>query len=375
MKRKIKYFIQITLIAMLFWNCSSNKKDAVELNTNRQNQLNLENTYKVVELEKRNESLLTYIDKTIIDETNDRIFVLSDFNIYIFTEKGNFLTRLKIGRGPGEINRIISFATNAKTKTIYAIDDAYKLCAFDYNGSMINNYDIKDFCSFDVAVLDDDNILLLRNSVGISEKFFVGIYNLTTKKIVKKFISADESPYSQNSVITANNFSQNNGKIYLCLTNVIGLFEYRDHDFHKILTFDIGEKAVPKRISDKFGKEGQCNLREESKSRHFVAFTLFSFCLKGYYFAVIDDDEFNCYAISQENNTIYHNGTLPSYFGLPNYKSLRLLSGIQDNTIIFQCSPLDFYESKEETGSKEIIIANHKILVNKDDNPFLIIVK
>jgi len=52
MKRKIKYFIQITLIAMLFWNCSSNKKDAVELNTNRQNQLNLENTYKVVQLEK-----------------------------------------------------------------------------------------------------------------------------------------------------------------------------------------------------------------------------------------------------------------------------------------------------------------------------------
>lgn len=360
---------------MLFWNCSSNRKDAVELRTNQQDHLNLENTYKVVQLEKKTESLLTFISKSIIDETSDRIFVLSDFNIYIFTEKGNYLTKLKIGRGPGEINRIISFATNTKTKTIYAIDDAYKLCAFDYNGNMINKYDIKDFCSFDISVLDNDNILLLRNSVGISEKFFVGIYNLTTKKIVKKFISADESPYSQNSVITANNFSQNNGKQYLCITNVFGLFEYRDLDFHKILSFDIGEKAVPKSISDKFEKEGQCNLREESKSRHFAPFMLFSFCFKGYYFAVIDDNEFNCFAISQANNTIYHNGTLPSYFGLPDNKSLRLSSGIQDNSIIFQCSPLDFYDSKDETGSKEINIANHKILINQDDNPFLIIVQ
>lgn len=363
------------MLALCVWSCSGTKENTIELKATQSDKLTLSSTSRIVQLETNSESMLSYILKANVDFSNDRIFILSKFNIYIFNSNGKYLRKLKVGRGPGEITQIISFAINTTTKLIYAIDNATKLCSFDYDGNMINTYSIESFVSCDISVLDNDNVLLLRNLVGGTEKYFVGLYRISEQKVVKKFISAEKSPYPLNTLVSAKNFMQNNEKLYFYAPNVFGLFEYRNSDFDQILSFDLGEKAVPKSLSNKFEKQKKCDLRNEAKSKHFIPFLLYAFPFKGHYFIGADDKDFNCYAINIQNKKIYNNGTISSYFNLPEKGSLRLPCGIQDSLIIFHCNPSEFFDSKTNADAKEIQVAGHNIEVNQDDNPFLIIVQ
>ncbi len=375
MNIKVGYSIQIFMLFLSIWSCSDNRANMTELRATQNEKLKLNSTAQVVQLETRSESMLGYILKAQVDFSNDRIFILSDFNIYIFNSNGKYLNKLKIGQGPGEITLIVSFTINTETKLIYAIDNSINLCIFDYDGSMVDNYDIKSFPSSDISILDDNNVFLLRNFVGGTEKNFIGLYDIPERKVVKKFIPADKSPYPKNSVGTARNFIQHEGKLYFNATNVFGLFEYRNSDFQQILSFDLGEESVPKSLSNKFEKQNHCDLREEAKSRHFIPFLLYGFPFKGHYFIGTDDEDFNCYAINSKNKKIYNNGALPSYFDLPEKESLTLPRGIQDTLIIFQCNPSEFFDTKTNLDVKRIQIAGHTIEVNQDDNPFLIIVE
>lgn len=375
MKNIINYPIHIFLLALCVWSCSGAKENSIELKANQSDNLTLSSTSRIVQLESNSESMLSYIQKANVDFSNDRIFILSDFNIYLFNSNGKYLNKLKVGRGPGEVTQIISFTIDTKNKLIYAIDNAIKLSSFDYDGNMINNYNIESFASCDIAVLDDDNVFLFRNYVGKLENNFVGIYNIPTKKVVKKFISAEKSPYPKNTLISAKNFIQNNGKLYFYAPNVFGLFEYRNSDFDEILAFDMGEKAVPMSFSNKFEKQNQCDLRKEAKSKDYIPFLLYAFPFKGHYFIGADDKDFNCYAINMQNKKIYNNGKISSFFNLPEKGSLKLPCGIQDDLIIFHCNPSEFFDSKTDENVKEIKIAAHQIKVNQGDNPFLIFVQ
>ena len=373
-QNKVKNSIYIFLLALLVCSCSGEKENTTELKATQSDKLTLNSTSRIIQLETNPESLLGFILKINVDFSNDRIFVLSDFNIYIFNSNGKFLNKLKVGRGPGEIINIVAFTIDTETKLIYAIDNSIKLCIFNYDGNMINNYDIKSFPSSDISVLNDDNVFLLRNFVGNEEKYFVGLYNISAQKVVRKFVPAEKSPYPKNSLGVSCNFIQNKGKLYFCTPNVFGLFEYMDSDFHQILSLDIGKKSVPKSLSNKFEKHNYYRLRENAKSKNFIPFILYAFPFKGYYFIGADDKDINCYAINMQNNKIYNNGAISSYFNLPEKVSLRLPKGIQDSLIIFQCPPLEFFDSKTKVNAKEIQIAGHQIEVNQDDNPFLIIV-
>ncbi len=375
MDNKIKFPIYLLLLVCLMLSCSDNKEKAIELRATQNDKLTLSSSSRIVQLETKPESVLNFILKVNVDFTNDRIFVLSDFNIYIFNLNGKFLRKLNVGRGPGEITRIMSFAVNTTKKLIYAIDNSKKLCVLDYGGNMIDNYNIEDFSSCDISIQNDDNVFLLRNFVGAQEKYFVGLYNVSAQKIVRKFIAAEKSPYPMNTVITANNFVKNNGKLYFYTPNVFGLFEYRDSDFQQILSINVGKRSVPPSLSNKFEKQNRYALREEAKSRHFMPYMLYAFPFKGYYFIIADDEDLNCYALNMQDQKIYNNGVLSSYFNLPKKKSIEFPCGIQDNLIIFQGNPSDFFDPEINMDSKEIQIAGHKIEVDRDDNPFLIIVQ
>jgi len=153
------------------------------------------------------------------------------------------------------------------------------------------------------------------------------------------------------------------------------LFEYRNSDFHQILSFNMGVKSVPKSLSDKYEKRGQSELRDVAKSKHYIPYILYAFPFKGHYFIVADDEFTNCYAINIQNKKTYNNGTLSTYFNLPEKKSLKHPGGVQDDLIIFHCNPSDFFDSKTSMAAKEIQIAGHNIEVNQDDNPILIIIQ
>jgi hypothetical protein len=269
----------------------------------------------------------------------------------------------------------MAFTLNTEKKLIFAIDNATKLCVFDYDGNMINKYDITNFASSDICILDDDNVFLLRNYVGGEERYFVGMYNIPAQKVIRKFIPAEKSPYPRNTIATAQNFSWHKEKLFLNLTNIFGLFEYGDSDFHQILSFDIGKKAVPQSLINKFEERKPCDLGDEAKSLHYAPFMLFGFHLKGYYFIVIDDEDINCYAVKSTSKKVYHNGSLFSYFDLPKKKSLKIVAGVQNDLIIFFCNSYDFFDSEKQVDKKEIQIHNHKFQIDRNDNPFLIIIE
>lgn len=374
MNNKIKFSIQVFLFLFLIWSCSDNKERTIELRATQSEKLSLNTTSRIIQLETNSESVLSFILKTNVDFSNDRTFVLSNFNLYIFNSFGKYLGKLKVGKGPGEISRIVAFTIDTATKLIYAIDNSIWLCIFDYNGNMINKYNIKSFPSGDVSVLDDDNVFLLRNHIVDGERHFVGLYNISAQKVVKNFVSAEKSPYPKNSISTLCNFMKNKGKLYFYTPNIFSLFEYQDSDFYPILSLDFGEK-VPKSVSNKFENQDHCELRGAAKSRHLIPFMLYAFPFKGYYFIIADDEDLNCYALRMRDKQVYNNGVISSYFNFPKKKSIEFPCGIQDNLIIFQSNPSEFFDPKINVNTKEIQIAGHKIEVNQDDNPFLIVVQ
>ncbi|MFA7491883.1 MAG: 6-bladed beta-propeller [Mariniphaga sp.] len=375
MKNKVKYSLILFCLALMLWNCSGDEKETIELEATQSDTLFLTYNSRIVKLETTPESLLGYIMKVVIDLPSKRIFVLSNFNIFIFDTNGMYLNKLKVGKGPNEINSIMAFTINFEKKLIFAIDNAIKLCLFNYDGNMINKYDITNFASTDICILDDDNVFLARNFVGAEEKYFVGMFNLPSGEVIKKFIPANKSPYPRNTIATAKNFSNNNGHLYFYSTNIFGLFEYEGSNFHQILSLNIGKLAVPPRVSSKFEESRQCDLRDEAKSLHYAPFMLYGFKFKGNYLIGIDDKDINCYAINSTSKKVFHNGTLSSYFNLPDKKSLKLITGVQNDLIIFNCNPSDFFDSKTQGETKEIQIHTHKIKINRNDNPFLMIIE
>ncbi len=374
MKSKSNGLIQIALLTLLMFGCSEDKQNKIELNSTLNKKLEINSTCQIVQLETTSESLLKYISKAQIDKSSDRIFVLASHNIYIYNLKGKYISKLKIGRGPGEIRRATSFTLDLKSKRIFLIDDSRKICSFDYHGNMIKSYNTEDFSSKDICLLDNDNVLLASNYViGGKGKYFVGLYNLTSEEIVKEFISSEKSDRPRFAVTTYENFSTYNGKIYYTNSNIFGLFEYNDSDFDHILSFEITKNALPKSFIQKNMRP--CDLREKAKKHHYAAYMLYGFLFKGYYFIGIDDDDLNCYVINRETKEVYRNGALPSYFGLPNKESFKYLRGVQEDLLLFQCVPSDFFGKKSKITTKEIYIGNHTVEVNINDNPFIVIVE
>jgi hypothetical protein len=105
----------------------------------------------------------------------------------------------------------------------------------------------------------------------------------------------------------------------------------------------------------------------------YVPQLLFAFQFRGFYFVGLDDETKSCYAIDEANvNDIYLNGSLYSYFGLPEVPSLSLPVGMQENSLIFACNPSELFEDLNE-GSKTLEIGDAKVQVNYTDNPVLIV--
>jgi len=330
----------------------------------------------IIQLETTDESLIEYVYKAFIDFDNNRIILLSGFNIYIFDSNGKFITKLKKGKGPGEINMIISFSPDNKNKCFYAIDLANFICVFDYNGNMIKKRQI-DFYSSDIHTIDADNVFLHCNFVGTKEKHFIAKYNFKEDSIMQKYVPSSESPYSILAMGIANKFMQTGDRLFYSGANVFGLFELKADTFQRILSYELGDRAVPKSFYGRYVEQRKTGtFGDDAREKNYVPYIKNSFYFNGYYLAIIDDENSSCYAIDEKNNSkIYMNGQLSAYFNLPEVESLRLPKGTQDDMLIFSCTPLDFFEENPKEESKEIEISGIKLKVEYDDNPFLIVIK
>jgi len=372
-----KLTITLAIIILLFACKQHNNFDTVELEPTLNKNLTLGKINDIIQLETTEESLIGYVTKVNVDLPNNRIFVQSDFNVYLFNAEGKFITKLIKGRGPGEISMILSISPDSKNKKFYAIDSGNFICVFDYNGKLLSKYKLESFYSSDIYLLDEENVILHCYNVGTSEKNFVGIFNFSENKVVRKFIPAEESPYPPLIYMVGNNFTTNGNKLFFARTNIFGLFEFKADTFQRILTYDIGNRAVPESFYNKYVEQRKISsFGEDAREKNYVPYIMNSFYFSNHYLVTLYDEKYSCYAIDEKNkNKIYMNGPLPVYFNLPDVKSLRLPRGMQDNFLVFSCTPLDFFELNPVEETKEIEIDGRKINVKYDANPFLIIVK
>lgn len=372
----LKIFFILSL-SLLLIRCEKETSSVINLEPTEHKEFNLGKVTDVIQLETSEKSLLEKIDKAYIDFSKDRIFVLSGFNVYFFNTNGEFIAKLKKGKGPGEINFIVSFAANPKNQRIYALDYGNTIYVFDYNGNFISSHKLTEFYSLDIHPIDDDNVFLYCNYVGRKEKKFVGIYNFSEKKVIKKFISSSESPYAILARGNANNFRETENRLFFNSSNIFGLYEFKADSFQRVLTYNLGDRAVPESFYKKYvEKRDRTNFGEAAKKRNYVPYLINSFYFNKHYLAIIDDDAYSCYAIEENNsNNIYMNGQLSDYFSLPKVESLKMPVGVQDDILILSCSPIDFFENDIDIRSKTIDIGDRKVEIKYDSNPFLILIK
>jgi hypothetical protein len=380
MKTQIKSLIEFLSLIIILSGCSKKTKDehiqTIKLEPTESKNLVLDKSrLEIIKLETTEKSMLRNIQKAFIDFENDRIFILSGFNMYLFSAKGKYISKLNFGRGPGEILQLSSFTVDKKNKTVCVLDMARNLSFYNYSGNFIKRNQLQSFYSMDVFYKDEKNLFLVCKYVGGKEKFYTGNYNIKENKITKKFIPSKKSPYPiSTNLIMPNGFSFMDNKLLFFTPSIFGLFEYENDDFHQLFSFDIGTKMVPPDLAKKYLLNNRSAFRKETKRRNYIPQLLFSFYFQGFYFIGVDDEKYTCYAINKTSpQVIYQNGTLSSYFKLPELKSLRLPVGLQKNFIVMVCNPSDLFDKKTKESSKTIKLHDKSISININDNPFLLV--
>ena len=100
------------------------------------NETDVLDTMLFIPLETTPESIIAYPSKIMM--TDDRIFVLdSEHNIVIFDNNGRYISSLKKGQGPGEINKLMSVSYNYLEQQLMVIQNKW-IMYYDKDGNPID---------------------------------------------------------------------------------------------------------------------------------------------------------------------------------------------------------------------------------------------
>ncbi|MCG6188043.1 6-bladed beta-propeller [Maribellus maritimus] len=374
--KNLSSYLSILVFVFLCSCNSSEQNNVVSLEPTHKEKLNLGKPIQIIKLETSAESQLGFIMKTAIDGVNNRIFVLADFNIFIFDTNGKFISKLKKGRGPGEISMIISFSLNKQNQSVYVLDNSDRICVFDYNGDIKSDYRLGEFYGKNIQVIDDDNVFLVSISVYDKEPYFVGIYNFEKKEITQRFIHRDDSPYPKIAKIINNAFTITEGKYFFSTTNIFALYEFKDSVFYKVISYDLGNRKIPESIIQNTTEKGKSYFDKEILNDNLVPYLINSFCYKNFYLAIIEDSKRSCYVISKKDKgKVFQNGPITSYFNLPDIRSFSLPVEISEDYLVFAASPTDFFDENSTADQTNIQLGNQKLEIGLEENPFLVVVK
>jgi hypothetical protein len=232
-------------------------------------------------------------------------------------------------------------------------------------------------CS-DIQLINNNNLLLYNYATHKEgQGYFVGIYNLEQRRILKKLVPISESPYHRFTIITLNNFPKYGNRQFFSSPNIFGLYEFIQDSLVRIRDYSLGNKTVPESFSKKFLKNKRRRIfREESIENGYIPFIINTFEFKDNYLVILDDPENNCVVIPENDiSSIFMNGPIYEYFSLPSVQSLKIPVGIYEDKMVFSLSPNEFFTNKDMNTLKEISIGEQKLTVTYDSNPVLIVIK
>ncbi len=380
--RKIKSVVHFlpVIVFLVIGSCNnpSTQKNVIPLEPTQKEKLELGKPSRIIKLETSPESQLGTIWKVAMDIQNDRIFVLSDMEFFVFDANGKFINKLTKGKGPGEVYDIFNFSIDRKKKKIYVNQIMANIITIvDYNGEVQKTHQLNNFYFFEVKAIDDENFLLLNNTPSPTNPFFISNYNATNDTITGKFIPAEESPYPLFSTSLSSYFMDFKDRLFFASTNIFGLFEFKNNQFERIISYDLGDRKVPETFPEKFNQGRRMGaFADAALENGFVPYLIGAFYFRNYNVVIIKDEDFSCYAISEKNREkVYLNGPISTYFGLPALESFKNPTEINENYLVFAVNPTDFFVENPTSDKTTVEIGNQKLEVELEENPFLVIVE
>lgn len=377
----MKKYCYLIILLLLFTHCKRSKQSEdnivnIDFTIQTEDFSKLGNTTKVIQLEMSDESFLNSIFKVHYDKNEKRIFVLSDFILYFFDENGSYITKLSKGRGPGETIFISSFTVDESNKRIFVLDNARFIREYDYNGDYQGTTTLDSFFSIDLFKEKSD-FYLYNNFIGKSEKYFVGKYDITTDSITAKYISIDQSHYPLSpNLITLNNFYKSKGEIYFFTSDIFGLFKYENEEFKMLYKFNIGKREVPKSLVNTTFKDNRSKFLDIAIEAGYIPCINFLTEFNNYIFVGLHNNLNDVYAFNKNSpDKILYAKDISYFFDIPKVDRINRPTSNQEGMIIFNYTPIDFFNADNNFREKTVQIATELIEIKEDSNPFLVIIE
>ncbi|ADB40422.1 6-bladed beta-propeller [Spirosoma linguale] len=239
--------------------------------------------------------LVGKIDKIV--EAEDRFFLKSNGKIYIFSEEGNYLSKIdQKGEGPNQYKSITDFLVDTVTHHIEILDNhSFSVFEFDYKGTYIKNWQ-HGVLSFQFHKLSTDNyIFYVDKELASSYEGRFLLYNKKKNKITDNFVPMDKRRIKYEAFMDVNNFCAHPNKTLLSCSGNDTIFSYKPGTIKPKYIFKFNENTVPKDFYDK-KFESIVEFNEKRLKNEFIGL---------YYVDFLENDN---YLISQivKGKTVYY---------------------------------------------------------------------
>ncbi|WP_111310030.1 6-bladed beta-propeller [Confluentibacter sediminis] len=264
----MKKYIILVLICAIYAACQSKKKDSkkneiknienIYVDLNKAQKVKFSKLYdniKWVKLQSESISLMGEIQKMEVDD--DKFYFQSNNSLYIFSAKGEFITRISNqGNGPGEYLVFSDFFIDKMNNSIFIYDSkGRKINEYDYNGVFINRIDI-DLDGYAFTKLDKNKFAVYIGSAYYNEKSNSRLNIIDSKgEIIKKFIRIKDNEAKFMHFGDLTNFQKFNDGVSFLYSFNDTIYSIREDKIIPRMYIDFGENKLPNRYLDKTYKD------------------------------------------------------------------------------------------------------------------------
>jgi|AntAceMinimDraft_9_1070365.scaffolds.fasta_scaffold01024_8 hypothetical protein len=369
--KKILFGLLLILISCNNKNSTIQEKQHIKAISRNidQESLKLDAEVSFVQLETSKECLLGYIIN--IEVTDDYIYILDRSSFFVFTNKGNFIKKIKRGKGPGELTRAINFSLDLARNEIYIIEMGNLLHIYNNLADYKETHKL-DGSFIDVVRVDDDNFLLYTVLPPKYEEFLISVYNKKSKNITNKFISSKDLLMKDLSILTYNNFFVKNSEIFFSASNSRNIYKYIGNGMETTYSIDFRNLEPPISYFSMF--DDVRNFKKMVYNDDYVGFLNYCYDLGKLVLFGFKCKDFNC-GIKYKDENIMYMSSVSELFDLPQTPSFERPYNANDNQIHFVYFNDILLNDNLQKKEAFLEIGNKIIQVNENNNPIIVTLK
>ncbi|MBI9032923.1 MAG: 6-bladed beta-propeller [Bacteroidales bacterium] len=373
----IKNSLLIVIIIILVYGCSSKSNDGNSNPTlklvgsfedyNLTGDVNIETDVSFIKLDNAKECLLGYVMN--LDVIDSNLYILDENTLYLFNIQGEFVKKIKRGKGPGELTNAMNFSIDKTRKQITVIEQGNTLHLYKLDLEHIESYHLEG--SFTDAVRVDENNFLLHSAYpGKYEDHMLSMFDINNKRITKKCIPNKSFPLREFSLLTYNNFQSYNDQLYWYSANSRRIYKYFAEDFVGCCMIDFEDKEPTVSYISKFSKP--MAFKKQAYEDGYIGFINYYYMFSKFKLIGLKYKEYGCgIAFNDKPEDIYL-GTIADLFGLPKTSSFRSPTNVVNNDLYFVYYNDILLESNETT--LPLVIGEKKISLEENSNPTVVVV-